>query len=355
MRSSLPAALVWALALLVGAPAAAAPANDDQLTPAEEVDMCLGCHGLASSEMKLATGQVMSLRVDRAALAKSSHKKLACTDCHADLKGIIGAHPKKPLPGKRDFAIAYSEACKKCHFSNYKDTLDSVHRARISAGDLRGAVCSDCHGAHDVTPAAEPRAKIALSCGKCHRPISDVYARSVHGRSLIGGSDDVPSCTDCHRSHAIADPRAGAWRLKTPELCGNCHANEKLMKKYGLSSNVLQTYLADFHGVTVKLSGKSESPVVALCTDCHGVHDIARVRDPASKVIKANILATCAKCHPDAKGDFPSSWLSHYQPSLKKAPLVWLIRVAYLIFIPFMIGGLGLQIALHLWRITVNR
>jgi hypothetical protein len=35
--------------------------------------------------------------------------------------------------------------------------------------------------------------------------------------------------------------------------------------------------------------------------------------------------------------------------------VVYGVKIAYAILIPFMIGGLGLQILLHLWRLMVNR
>ncbi len=53
--------------------------------------------------------------------------------------------------------------------------------------------------------------------------------------------------------------------------------------------------------------------------------------------------------------NFPDSWISHYEPSLKRAPLVYVINLIYKIFIPFMMVGLILQILLHIWRYAVNR
>jgi hypothetical protein len=69
----------------------------------------------------------------------------------------------------------------------------------------------------------------------------------------------------------------------------------------------------------------------------------------------ANLQKTCATCHTGAGETFPRAWLSHYPPSLEKAPLVWLVQVFYRLMIPFMVGGLVLQIALHLWRVVANR
>ena len=72
-------------------------------------------------------------------------------------------------------------------------------------------------------------------------------------------------------------------------------------------------------------------------------------------MLQANLVETCRKCHPDATADFPAAWLSHYEPTLTQAPLVYAVGLFYRFFIPFIIGGLVLQIALHLWRVVVNR
>ena len=184
-------------------------------------------------------------------------------------------------------------------------------------------------------------------------------SKSVHGRALVEEQNaDVPVCTDCHRSHDIADPRTEAWRLTTPQLCGKCHTDKARMAKYGLSTSVVQTYLTDFHGMAASLrkgDGHEGGQVTALCIDCHGVHDITRAKDPGSPVLKANLVRTCRKCHPGASESFPAAWLSHYEPSFSKAPLVYGVKVFYAVLIPFMIAGLILQVVLHLWRFVVNR
>jgi hypothetical protein len=89
--------------------------------------------------------------------------------------------------------------------------------------------------------------------------------------------------------------------------------------------------------------------------DCHGVHDIKRVKDPDSRVIRANLVKTCQQCHPGASQTFPAAWLSHYEPSPTKAPLVYAVKVFYRLFIPFVIGGLVLQVGLSLWRFWGSR
>ena len=349
------AALTAALLLTLAWPALA----QDTDPAAEEAETCLACHSDASLTVTFGDGQSHALAVDPAHLAKSVHGgNLKCTDCHAGMDEI--PHPERQFKNLADFRASFADACKSCHFDNYTQSLDGVHHAVLAGGDARAPSCADCHGAHDIAPAGKPRAAISKTCARCHADINDVYAKSVHGTSLVAGNDDVPVCTDCHRSHDIADPRTADWLLKTPELCGKCHTNEPLMQKYGLSPNVLSTYLADFHGMSASLSAKSgalpdKQNLTALCIDCHGVHNITRADDPSSPVLKANLVRTCQKCHPGAPDTFPAAWMSHYEPSWEKAPIVKTVSVFYTIFIPFVIGGLVLQILLHLWRLVVNR
>jgi len=351
--------VLWTTAL-----AAALLAGPARGTIPAEQDDCLGCHGNDSSQtLDLPSGEKLPIYVDQAVFARSVHGEiLRCGDCHADKTGY--PHESKPFQTRRDVTVAYYDQCKSCHFANYTKTLDGVHFAVMSKGNNKSALCVDCHGFHDISRPTEPRARISQTCAGCHADIHKVYLGSVHGNGLTAGNQDVPVCTDCHRAHDIADPRDGSLALRTPEICGRCHTDARLMGRYGLSTRVVDTYLRDFHGMSSSLArghvkkGEKRDPgklVAAVCTDCHGVHDIARSKDPSSPVVRANLVRTCRKCHADATEDFPAAWLSHYEPSPEKAPLVWAVQLFYRLMIPFMVGGLVLQIALHLWRVVVNR
>jgi hypothetical protein len=88
-----------------------------------------------------------------------------------------------------------------------------------------------------------------------------------------------------------------------------------------------------------------------VCYDCHGVHGIASVDDPQRGLeIKQNMLATCQKCHPDATENFPASWMSHYIASPTRFPLVYYVNLFYLIFIPVVLGGMGLFVLSDILR-----
>ena len=340
------------LVLAVAAPVAAAPASS------VELETCLSCHGDRQLSMTLPSGEKVSLFVDWKAFAGSVHRdKVGCLECHAGSEQV--PHPAKRFRTARDLKLAYFEQCKRCHFSNYTKTLDSVHFQRVASGDPRAPVCSDCHSAHAVSRPAVPRSRLSQTCATCHARVFEAYAKSVHGRALLEEQNrDVPVCTDCHRSHDIGNPRTASFHLATPALCGNCHTDERIMKKYGLSTRVVSTYLSDFHGMSTSLAkpdGTGGGAVTAVCTDCHGIHDITKVRAPDSTVMQTNLVKVCRRCHADATESFPAAWLGHYEPGWRKAPLVYAVTMFYWIFIPFIVGGLVLQILLHLWRVVANR
>ena len=319
---------------------------------------CLDCHNKPGLTMTLSGGEILSVTVNAQGLAASVHgNKLLCGDCH---KGITGyPHPKVEAVTRRAFSVTQYELCKACHFVNYTKTLDSIHYKLQAQGDLKAPLCTDCHGAHDVTVPAQPRKTISTTCSKCHQGVYKEYAASVHGKALITDNNyDVPVCTDCHTAHTIADPLTASFRLQSVELCSNCHGNAKLMDKYSLSTSVVKTYLADFHGKSVALIGEQGKDIwaeQAVCTDCHGVHNIQKVDDASSPVFQQNLSATCQKCHATATANFTGAWLSHYEPTVQQAPLVFFIGWMYKILIPFIVIGFSIHILLDIWRTVTNR
>lgn len=336
-------------AVLVGSVSVAA-----QQDPSEE---CLSCH-TEPIEITFANNGTRALQVEAGEFGHSVHAgKATCLDCHPGAREI--PHPERRFASDRQFTVAASEQCRQCHFSEYRHSLESVHAAAVARGDSTAPVCVDCHGSHDVRTASSPRTRVAEMCGRCHTGAARTYAGSVHGQDVARNVADVPTCTDCHGAHSIAGPRQAGWRTSTPEICGDCHADPARMDKYGLSTNVLKTYVADFHGKTSALRAQgrpgAEASVVAVCSDCHGTHGVTRVDSPSSPVLRANLVNTCRSCHTDASVAFPDAWLSHYEPTWEQTPVLQAVKLGYGVLIPFIIGGMLLQMLLHLWRMAVNR
>lgn len=315
---------------------------------------CTGCH---RQPLLLPTrdGDQISLEMNPGDLAKSVHQRLSCRDCHFGF--TAKDHPERSFSSPRDHMLASSETCRRCHFDKYTRTLESIHYALLSAGRQEAPVCVDCHGAHSIATGRLEKVVNAQHCAQCHEDIYAMYKESVHGAALLSEhNQDVPVCSDCHRAHDISDPRTAEFHLTIPETCGNCHSDSRVVGRYGLSTQVVESYVQDFHGVTLRFYKKEgDMRPIATCTDCHGIHDITKITGPGSPAVKANLVKRCQKCHPDATANFPDSWVSHYEASFDKAPGVFLINLAYKIFIPFMVIGLGLQILLHIWRYAINR
>ena len=315
---------------------------------------CTGCHRQPLS-LQTRDGDSISLQMKPEDLATSVHGRLSCRDCHFGF--TTKEHPERTFQSPRDHTLASSQTCRRCHFDKYTRTLESIHYKLLSEGRQDTPVCVDCHGTHDIATGRLEKVVSARRCERCHEAIYTVYKESVHGAALLSEhNQDVPVCSDCHHAHDISDPRTAEFHLTIPEICGNCHSNGRIVGKYGLSTRVVETYIQDFHGVTLRFYQKEgDMSPIATCTDCHGIHDIAKTSDPGSPKVKANLVKRCRACHPDATDDFPNSWVSHYEASFDKAPAVFLVNLVYKIFIPFMVIGLVLQILLHIWRYAINR
>lgn len=324
-----------------------------------EKEYCLNCHS-GRSKMVFRDGERLDTAVDTASIQASVHRELSCSDCHFGFSSKM--HPRRNFRTRRDFQIANAESCRRCHFDKYTKTLESIHFTLLNQGNLSAPVCTDCHGSHSIREGRVEKVLSGKRCKKCHTDIYDIYAQSVHGKALIDEHiQDVPICVDCHKAHDISNPRTTEYHERIPEMCGDCHANKAIMAKYGLSTDVVKTYLSDFHGVTLGFYKRQQEELykpgkpIAVCTDCHGTHNITTTVGVDASVIKANLVKKCQKCHEGADENFPSTWLSHYEATMHKAPLVFIVKEIYKIFMPILIIGLLLQILLHIWRYAINR
>jgi predicted CXXCH cytochrome family protein len=338
-------------------------------TPQSTDAQCKVCHSLLSRTMVLHSGDIVELNVDPQDIIDSVHgarmiqgvryTPLQCTDCHTDQAQTGFPHPQLEAENRRDLTLQMEAVCESCHADIAELNHDGVHTQAIEEGKLAAATCFDCHGNHAIHDPNEPRERVSQTCGNCHVQISEQYSQSVHGAALIGEDNpDVPVCIDCHGVHNIENPTTAVFRANSPDLCGGCHADATVMSKYDISTDVFDTYVADFHGATVELFERqhpNQETNKAVCYDCHGVHNILPTSDENSRVIKQNLLTTCRQCHPDATDNFPASWTSHFKPSLENNTLVYLVDTFYAIFIPTIIGGFLVFIGADIFRRISDR
>ncbi len=228
-----------------------------------------------------------------------------CLSCHA-------AHSERG-PGEtssRSFPLNVSALCAECHRVEGAEgdgpTIDpissyehSVHgRGARESGLVVSASCVSCHTAHSVLPAWDPKSSmngdnVAATCGACHAGIQEIYERSIHFRGRRGVSRLLPSCKDCHASHALQRVGESGFRDAMKRQCGQCHA-----KEFG-------TYFETFHGKVSRLGFEA----AATCWDCHGTHEVLSVTDPESHMSEGKIVARCGTCHKGSNSGFVQ-----YQP-----------------------------------------
>ena len=268
---------------------------------------CASCH---TNEAAQYAGSIHGMSRARGASAAAG-----CSDCHGAHDIVSVKNLDSPV-----FKLNLPVTCGKCHSNpgltrEYRmkyplvasQYTDSIHgQALLKMGLIVAPSCNDCHGTHDIGRSVDRsspinHANVAATCGKCHLGIERTYNASVHGRLLARGGQNGPVCVDCHSAHEIAEPDGSNFKAASDEKCGSCHQDR------------LAHYRDTYHGKAMLLGKPNVAPEVAACYDCHGHHDVLPQSDPASHLSKANIVATCQKCHPGANANF-AKYIPHANP-----------------------------------------
>jgi predicted CXXCH cytochrome family protein len=213
------AAVAAALVLLAATVPSAFAAGEK---PSAADQQCLGCHGAAGMEKKLANGETLSLQVPGDMFAKSVHSSVGCAGCHADID--LGSHPpsKKDIKSARSYAVTASEVCKTCHADKFQQWEKSIHAALVRAGNPAAPVCSDCHNPHAVIKGAAAKPD-QVPCKKCHAAIFTAYMGSMHAKARLKSAESyAPICSGCHSAHDVKPTMLGEG---PKAACFGCHAN----------------------------------------------------------------------------------------------------------------------------------
>jgi formate dehydrogenase gamma subunit len=298
------------------------------------------------------------------AIRNGNDRAATCLDCHGDAHEI---RPSTDTASKVNHANI-AKTCGVCHgekfvmensglsarpFLSYQE---SVHGRAVAAGNERAAVCTDCHGSHDIRPPTDAESTIAKfnvprTCSKCHEAVAGEFSRSIHGQALVRGNWQAPVCTDCHGIHLIKphiDPTSSvAAQALAKTTCAQCHEGVRLSQEFGVAGRRASTYLDSYHGMASKFG----SNIVANCASCHGVHNILPSSDPRSMISRNNLVETCGKCHPGASENFILGKIHLDVPVSQDAGSVatrW-VRWIYLSLIVVVIGGMVIHNGV-IWR-----
>ena len=309
--------------------------NASRVRPCEtithEVD-CTACHDEIG---KLYVGSIHGQLA-----GKNNPNAPSCKECHGT-HGVLG----KQDPQSPTFAVNVPGLCARCHREGNKAAVrytgtqheiianytESIHGTLLKNGLTVTATCTSCHTAHHILPRSDPASSVnannvPTTCGQCHHGIEEQFEKSIHSKRVSGYSKPLPVCNDCHTAHAIHRTDENSFRLNVMTTCGRCH------------EKIAETYFDTYHGKVSKL-GYTKA---AKCYDCHGAHDVLRVTDPRSHLSRANVAATCGKCHAGATRRFAGylTHATHHDP--KKYPFLFYTfwGMTTLLLVTFVVGGM---------------
>jgi hypothetical protein len=298
-----------------------------------------------------------------AAIAAATGDAPTCVRCH-------GSHTVYGVADRRSptHPLNVAALCGSCHADpritgTYFATVDKTtartavaHFAKTVHGNaltrdglIVSATCNDCHRAHKVLPAdsaesSVSRHNIPATCGACHAGVTAAYDSSAHGVAYLTGGKtatghSAPVCVDCHSAHDIVRANETQWRLSVGAECGSCH--ERLYR----------TYFGTFHGKVTQLG----FTLAASCSDCHTAHNMRKASDPRSSVNRANLVATCGRCHAGANANFVR-YQPHGDPQDRaRYPILfwsWLFMTTLLVSV---MTFFLLHTLLWLTRLAINR
>ncbi len=324
LRIRLVLPLAWALLPFVCSRAARA---DD-----EEDAGCVACHSDKTQDP-----QARQPALD---FANDAHRaaRLTCTSCHGGKDGTsdyVEAHDAKAGFRGKFSAAAVVDLCGGCHddpakMASLGSKIEVTHpgeRFRRSVHAHVDAVqgfeqpsCVSCHGPHGILPPSEPASKVNPvrvpdTCGRCHGDLVYMraftsaqvrvdqeieYRTSVHGQRLAKGDTKVAVCSSCHGNHEIlaaSDPGSAVYPTNVAKTCGACHADPARMKGYEIPArgggtvpiptDQVERWGKSVHHEALAVKGDLSAPT---CNDCHGNHGATPPEVRA-------VASMCGQCH----------------------------------------------------------
>jgi predicted CXXCH cytochrome family protein len=274
---------------------------------ADTPNSCLDCHSGLDAPLKVTAEQF--------AQDIHSQKGLTCVSCH-------GGDPTKDDPDAMSESAGFKTftkkdipaLCSKCHSDvafmrkynpslrtdQYSQYQTSVHGKLLAKGDLKVAVCIDCHSVHDIRAPKDTRStvhplNVPKTCARCHADAAYMkdhkiptdqyagYTDSVHYKALtVRGDLSAPTCVTCHGNHGAAPPGVDTVQ----NVCSTCH--------------VFQAQL--FESSAHKEAFKAAS--LGGCITCHSNHRIAH---PDDTLLGTGNKSVCTNCHSDGDPGFKAA------------------------------------------------
>ena len=280
---------------------------------AQTTNSCLDCHSKLDAPLQVISADYQA--------GIHTQKGLSCTSCHGG--DSSSDDPTRAMSANAGFRGHINrkqipDLCAKCHsnaaymrgfnpslrtdqFSQYQTSL---HGKMFAKGDTKVAVCTDCHGVHDIEPPNDQRSKVhplnvAQTCARCHAnadymkgygiPTTQAadYAASVHHDALVLRGDlSAPTCSTCHGSHGAAPPGVDS----VARVCSTCHVFQAQLFDSGPHKDVFATM------------------GLPACVTCHSNH---RIQHPTDALIGTSAGSVCINCHSEGDAGFAAAGTIH--------------------------------------------
>ncbi|MBI4266987.1 MAG: hypothetical protein HY668_01300 [Chloroflexi bacterium] len=262
--------------------------------------------------------------------------------------------------------------CLSCHGNTGLTTTKNgtgislyVSEKAVGTGAHRYIDCTSCH-TQEPHKVDTPLTKLSLAekCGTCHEYQYRLHLESSHGQQLARGNPDVATCVDCHSPEGsphsvirVLEYNAPAYKKNISQTCARCHGDEEVMANYGIVEKVYESYMRSFHGKAIQLGTYEITRLdSATCTNCHGVHDIKSLADPAAPVAGLDNLArTCEQCHRGAGVEFARGFLGHREASPVNVPAAHATEIFFTIILKSVLGFGGLVVIAAIIRFSINK
>lgn len=253
---------------------------------AEDKENCLLCHKYRFIGRIDETGKRINYNVSEYLYSKSVHRNVPCRDCHIYItklphdpvkenvncanqchvkppfsdekfshKKIIDIYNQSSHGIKAEDTPELKEAKPYCKFCHLNPLFLKVEEKRI-AFDETLLRCKNCHEEKGVAQAymhithrlrhktSRSPQEIVTLCSKCHLDVElmkklkvsqatidavATYKRSVHGQSVMLGSQVAPDCISCHSTNLLHDiykrddKRSTVNKDNLEKTCRQCH------------------------------------------------------------------------------------------------------------------------------------
>ncbi|HTW66443.1 MAG TPA: cytochrome c3 family protein [Bryobacteraceae bacterium] len=147
-----------------------------------------------------------------------------CSSCHGSHDILAPTNPKS-----RTYRANVPATCGTCHEGIQQLYFAGIHGKQMEAGNAQAPVCTNCHTAHQISNVREVsfQMKTSATCGNCHRERFGTYRDTFHAQVSALGYVETAHCWDCHRAHDIlpaSDPKSTVAKANLVQTCGQCHS-----------------------------------------------------------------------------------------------------------------------------------